>query len=76
MKMIMTKWKRENFRGKKLKNVGKIQCEPKWIEREREVCRTSSRNTGLDGDTLIRWQSGEGGELISDGGELVSKRAS
>ena len=43
------------------------------MEREGGRCRTSSRNTGLDGDTLlIRWQSGEG-ELISDAGELVSK---
>ena len=39
------------------------KCEPNRMKRER--CRTSSRNTGLDGDTLIRWQSGEGG-LISD----------
>ena len=35
------------------------------MQSEGERCRTSSRNTGLDGDTLIRWQSGEG-ELISD----------
>ena len=35
------------------------------MQSEGERCRTSSRNTGLDGDTLIRWQSGEGG-LISD----------